>query len=57
MLSLMTLGMISLAIVYVFGALKLIAAAANAPVGYEDEAGFHFGLEMKPVRGSDETRS
>jgi len=52
----MTLGMISLAIVYVFGALKLIAAAMDAPVGYEDDAGFHFGLEMKPVRASDEAR-
>lgn len=45
MLSLMPFLAISGAIVYVFSVLKMTTAAIAAPVGYEDDAGFHYGIE------------
>ncbi len=45
MLSLMPLIVISGLVAYVFAVLKMTTAAIAAPVGYEDDAGFHYGLE------------
>jgi len=36
---------------YAFSVLKTIAAAFDAPIGYEDENGFHYGMPTTaPVR-------
>ena len=45
MLSLMPLLAISGAILYVFSVLRMTTAALAAPIGYEDDAGFHYGIE------------
>lgn len=45
MLSLMPLLAISGAVLYVFSVLKMTTAAIAAPVGYEDDTGFHYGIE------------
>lgn len=44
MLSLSSLFAISGAIVYVFAVLKMVNAALDAPIGYEDDSGFHYGI-------------
>lgn len=45
MLSLMPLLAISGVIAYVFATLKMLTAAIEAPIGYENNEGFHYGLE------------
>lgn len=52
MLSLMPLLAISGAVLYAFSVLKMTTAAITAPIGYEDDAGFHYGMESV----SSETR-
>lgn len=44
MLSLMPLLMFFFCTAYVFSLLKLMTAALEAPIGYEDEEGFHYGI-------------
>jgi|GEM_PF-3414561 hypothetical protein len=46
MLSLMPYLTVSFAIAYVFAVMKMITAALEAPVGYEDEDGFHYGVRV-----------
>jgi hypothetical protein len=46
MLSLTTLLAISITTAYVSAVLKMVNAALDAPIGYEDESGFHYGLEI-----------
>lgn len=45
MLSLIPLIAVSCAVAYTFALLKMMNAALEAPIGYEDESGFHFGIE------------
>lgn len=45
MLSLIPLLVISGVIAYVFSTLKMVTSAIEAPVGYEDDAGFHYGID------------
>ncbi|HYP16388.1 MAG TPA: hypothetical protein VEQ65_04180 [Opitutus sp.] len=47
MLSLIPLLTLSLATAYVFAVLKMVSSALEAPVGFEDDEGFHYGV---PVR-------
>ena len=55
MLSLMPLATFTLCFAYVLGLLRLINAAAIAPIGYEDEDGFHYGLAVsEPIAVRDE---
>ena len=44
MLSLIPLIAIGGSIAYVFALMKMVTAALDAPIGYEDESGFHFGI-------------
>ena len=44
MLSLIPLFALSLGFAYVLAIVKMTAAAWEAPIGYEDGDGFHFGL-------------
>ncbi len=46
MLSLIPLITVSFAIAYVFAVMKMVTAALEAPVGYEDEEGFHYGIRL-----------
>ncbi len=48
MLSLMPLFTFCLCVGYAFSVYYMIVAAADAPIGYEDAEGFHYGLQ--PVR-------
>lgn len=48
MLSLMPLINFLLCAAYAFAIVRTITAALEAPIGYEDEDGFHYGLS--PVR-------
>lgn len=51
MLSLIPLLAVSIAIAYVFALMKMLTAALDAPVGYEDDEGFHFGVRIaEPIR-------
>jgi hypothetical protein len=45
MLSLMPLCLFSVCTIYVFCLIHMVGAAVAAPVGYEDDNGFHFGLD------------
>jgi hypothetical protein len=45
MLSLMLLYIILALSVYAFFFLKVLSAAMEAPIGYEDRKGFHYGME------------
>ena len=45
MLSLMPLYLFLACSVYAFCLLKLFLAAMEAPIGYEDRRGFHYGME------------
>ena len=49
MLSLMPLYLVSIGLVYAFCLLKVILAAMDAPIGYEDRGGFHYGLRTVSV--------
>lgn len=46
MLSLIPLVAVSFAIAYVFAVLRMVTAALEAPIGYENEEGFHYGIEV-----------
>ena len=46
MLSLIPLLAVSCAVAYVFAVMKMLTAAIEAPVGYEDDDGFHFGVRI-----------
>lgn len=52
MLSLMPLCLFSVCTGYVFCLLKVVTAALDAPIGFEDEEGFHYGLEPVAIRDS-----
>jgi hypothetical protein len=56
MLSLSSLLAVSGVLTYVACVLKMVNAALDAPIGYEDERGFHYGLPVaEPVSsGADE---
>lgn len=45
MLSLMPLLMFFACVAYAFNLLGLVLAALDAPIGYEDKEGFHYGIE------------
>jgi hypothetical protein len=45
MLSLMPLYIILACSIYAFFLLKVFFAALDAPIGYEDRKGFHYGME------------
>ena len=49
MLSLMPFYFLSVCIVYVFCLLKVVFAALDAPIGYEDGKGFHYGMKTVTV--------
>ena len=46
MVTLMPLMMVSAIAIYVFGLVRMITAALEAPIGYEDADGFHYGIEV-----------
>ncbi len=46
MLSLIPYLTVSFAIAYVFAVMKMVVAAVEAPVGYEDDEGFHYGIRV-----------
>lgn len=46
MLSLIPYLTVSIAIAYVFAWMRMFTAAIEAPVGYEDEEGFHYGVRV-----------
>ncbi len=41
-------GLIALGVLLLAGFAVLVAAALRAPEGYEDESGFHEGVEARP---------
>jgi hypothetical protein len=45
MLSPMPLYIILASTIYAFFLLKVLFAALDAPIGYEDRKGFHYGME------------
>jgi hypothetical protein len=45
MLSPMPLYITLACVVYVFCLLKVVYAAIDAPIGYEDGRGFHYGID------------
>lgn len=49
MLSLMPFYLLSVCIVYAFCLLKVVFAALDAPIGYEDGKGFHYGMKTAAV--------
>jgi hypothetical protein len=46
MLSLMPLIAIAACTAYVFAGLKVVTAMIEAPIGFEDESGFHYGIKV-----------
>ncbi len=46
MLSLMPLLTFTLTVAYALGSYRLLLAMMDAPVGYEDDGGFHYGLAV-----------
>lgn len=50
MVSPMPLLLVLLGAAYAFALLKTITAALDAPIGYEDENGFHYGIDLASVR-------
>ena len=53
MFSLMPLYILLACLVYAFCLLKVFFAAMDAPIGYEDRKGFHYGME---TAGLDDQR-
>jgi hypothetical protein len=53
MLSLMPLCLFSVTVGYVFCLLNVVRAALDAPIGFEDDGGFHYGIELATVRSRD----
>ncbi len=49
MLSLMPLLNGLLCVGYAWALMRTVAAALDAPIGYEDEDGFHYGIEPARV--------
>lgn len=49
MLSLMPFYLLSVCILYAFCLLKVVFAALDAPIGYEDGKGFHYGMKTATV--------
>ena len=49
MLSPMPLYLVPIVLVYSFCLLKVVRAAMDAPIGYEDPRGFHYGLRSVSV--------
>lgn len=47
MLSLMPLALFLICVAYMISVLKMINAACEAPLGYEDRDGFHYGMETR----------
>lgn len=47
MLSLMPLCLFSVCVAYVVCVLRLVTAALEAPIGYEDAGTFHYGLDPR----------
>lgn len=47
MFSFAPLPLLAAATFYVVGVLRLLIGMAEAPMGYEDEDGFHYGLDSK----------
>jgi len=52
MLSLMPIYLISILAIYAYCLLKVVFAAMDAPIGYEDPKGFHYGMETVRVESS-----
>jgi hypothetical protein len=50
MLSLIPLLNIALCAGYAFAVYRTVTAALDAPIGYEDDAGFHYGLDPVHIR-------
>lgn len=53
MLSLMPLCLFSVSIGYVFCLLNVLRAALDAPLGFEDDEGFHYGIKLATIRSVD----
>lgn len=49
MLSLTPLLVFTATLVYAFGTIRLMNAMEEAPLGYENQEGFHYGLDMAQV--------
>jgi len=49
MFSLMPLYIILALSIYAFFLLKMVFSAMEAPIGYEDRKGFHYGMETVKV--------
>lgn len=46
MLSLMPLVVLAAFTAYVFAMLKVVTSMIDAPIGFEDERGFHYGIKV-----------
>jgi hypothetical protein len=46
MLSLMPLIVVAACTAYAFALLKVVTAMIEAPIGFEDERGFHYGIKV-----------
>lgn len=46
MVTLIPFLVVSVVAIYAFGCLRMISAALEAPIGYENAGGFHYGIEM-----------
>lgn len=51
MVTLIPLLSVSAAAVYVFGLVRMTTAALEAPIGYENAGGFHYGIEAPEPAG------
>ena len=47
MLSLMPLITFFVCVGYTFSVLRMVLAALDAPIGFEDSEGFHYGLPIR----------
>ena len=46
MVTLIPLLVFSAIAIYAFGLLRMVTAALEAPIGYENADGFHYGIEV-----------
>ena len=53
MLSLIPLLTVSFVTAYVLAVMKMMTAVLEAPVGYEDEDGFHYGIRVMDTRDGE----
>ncbi|HWA87576.1 MAG TPA: hypothetical protein VG710_15205 [Opitutus sp.] len=51
MVTLIPFLLVSAVALYVFGLLRMITAALEAPIGYENAGGFHYGIEVPEPQG------